>query len=250
MDKVVARLSTIEILGVLAPGFVALIALHAWLRFDLTDVLGPSVSGNSLAVTVTVLIAAYAVGSLLLEWVNAGTRYFMRVQLEQLGRPERLGTSARRRVLDAGVWLMHGMPLPRMRFSFVRAQVMMSEFNESVSHTFESSRFSSPWQRLDMFRKLVSRVSVPNASTVLTAVADAHARLLFMLSLSLTLALIAVVGALLSAVTIVRCHQLSPLLLLVCASGLGSYPLRLVAARYWEQEIILVCSLGEWRTFG
>ena len=250
MDKAVARLSAIDILGVLAPGFVALIALHAWLRFDLTDVLGPSGSGNSLAVTVTVLIAAYGVGSLLLEWVNAGTRYFMRVQLEQLGRPGPSRTSSWRWSLNSGVWLLHGMPLPRMRSSFVRAQVMMSEFNESVSHTFESSRFSSPWQRLDMFRKLVSRVSIPNASAVLMAVADAHARLLFMLSLSLTLALIAVVGGFLSAVAIVRCHHLSPLLLLVGASGLGSYPLRLVAARYWEEEIILVCSLGEWRTFG
>jgi hypothetical protein len=139
------------------------------------------------------------------------------------------------------------MPLPRIRRSFVEAQVMMSEFNESASHTFEASRISSPWDRLDLFRKLISRVSIPNATAVLDAAADVHGRLLFVLSFSLVLTLIAIIGAVYCSVATAQTLHLSWSIAGVGISGLGSYFLRRIAVRYWEMEIILVCSLAEWR---
>lgn len=250
MEKLVERFSIEEILSLLAPGFAALVGLRALLGLEIADVLGPSLSRDSLPVTVTALIAAYGVGLFLLEWVNAGTRFFMNLHLEHLAHianPSVLRRSVWRRVIRFPVWLLHGMPLPRMRRSFVEAQVMMCEFNESASHTFEGSRISSPWDRLDLFRKLVPGTSSQGAAWVLNAATGVHSRLLFVLSLSLVLALTAMGSAFRCAFAIAHHQHLGGPIMVVATSGLASYFLRGIAARYWEMEIMLVCSLAEWR---
>ena len=125
---------------------------------------------------------------------------------------------------------------------------MMSEFNENTSHTFESSRFCSPWDRLELFRKLVSRACLKGADEVLTCAADIHARLLFVLSLSLVFALAAIAGAVQFAVAAVREHRVDvQMILLIATAAAGSLMMRAVAARYWEMELMLVCSLAERR---
>jgi hypothetical protein len=250
VEKLIDRLSLAEILGVLAPGFIMLVVLRAWLKWDLTEVLGPQVAENDLLLTATWLAVAYGMGMLLLEWVNVGTQMFMRLHLEAIAsgaNPLAVRIALPRRCLFLVTRILHGMPLPRIGLSFVEAQVMMSEFNESNSHVFELSRISSPWDRLDLFRKLIPRLEIPGSGPVLQAAAKVHSHLLYALCLSLTLTLVAS-GALIDvAIVLFQSGSVSKWIAVALLCGSASYCLRFAAARCWETETALVCSLAQWR---
>jgi hypothetical protein len=252
MDKVVEKFSFEELLGLLAPGFAALVAIQLLTRRDLIEVLGPRLSRESLPATAAVLIAAYCLGILLFEWVNAGTRFFMALHLELLAfrsnRSRPLKPSWWRWLMFFPVGLLHGMPLPRIRRSFVETQVMMCEFIETTSHTFEGSRISSPWDRLDMFQKLFSRVGGELSTPVLKAASEVHRKLQFVLSFSLVICIAAIIALIRCISSTVHSRHLSGPFMAMAVLSLVSCSLRGVAARYWETEITLVCSLAAWRS--
>lgn len=253
LEKLADRFSFEDVISILAPGFVAMIALRLLLNLEISDVIGPSLSRDSITLPLVMIIAAYTVGLFLLEWVNWGTRFFLDLQMKHLARKSNPLSATKNliwhSVIRFPVALLHGMPLPRMRRSFVEAQMMMCEFNESVSHTFEGSRFSSPWERLELFRKLIWRApAVTGGGDVLRAAASLHSRLMFVLSLSLVLTLVDGVAMVQSVCGSTNARHASGSIAIVAAATSATYLLRVMAARYWEAEITLVCSLAERRS--
>ena len=249
MDGVLTRLSIVEILGVIAPGCAALAALRAWGVWDVSTILSPGFSSNSLVLVTVALIAAYAVGLLLQECVNGGTRCFLHLNLERLA--QRANPRALKRPLWKRIaWILAGflswMPMPRFRRSFVEAQLVMAQFNETRSHIREVSRTSSPWDRLDVFRKLSAGTSDSGANAVLSAAAEVHGRLMFVLSLSLLLTLSAGAETIQCVVIAARAHHVPMLAVVAGLASAGSFGLRLTAARCWETEIMLLSSVAEW----
>ena len=243
MEKVIARLSLSDLLGLLAPGLLLLVPLHAWFGLELADLLGFGLAKNELVAAGTILAVAYALGLLMLEWVNIGTRRFT------------IESSLRAQHIPRGwaawwlwyplLWLVHGMPLPRVgEQSFVEAQVMMSEFNEVTTHMSGFARISSPWDQMEMFRGLVQRIQTPSVSSVVESLSAVHSRLLFSLCLSLALALVAVTGLITSVEILVNAQQLSKWIWGAGLAATASFGLRLVAARCWVTEIALACSLA------
>ena len=230
------------------------------------------------------IIVAYGLGLLLLESANGGAKFYLNLLLRRRARIS-VGSASRRIFVEPMRFViaaaLFGIPLPRMRESFVEAQMMMSEFNESVSHTFGISRISSPFTTLELFRKLILRRKVENADAILDQTTEVHNRLLFALSIALVLTCISLSaawdasfhsgwgftirqiwesglkGGWRSAFRLMCDSSFQWVLTghlnkTLCCSLLlqdffGSLCLRIIAARCWEIELILVSSLAAWR---
>lgn len=247
VDKLLDRVSLNDVLGVLAPGAVVVLSACSRFGWSVVDLLGPAVSGNSIVVAASFLIGTYAVGTLLAEWVNEGTRSFVHLHSKAVSHranPRSAQFSVPERLWLSVVWLFHGMPLPRMQEeSWVDSQVRMYQFNETKSHMLELSRVSSPWDRLELFRRLVSLIGLENSSVVLDGAAEVHGRLMYALCTSLALTVVAVGSLIDSAITFFRTWHVSQSIWVAVLSGLAACGLRWVAARRWEAEITLLNSL-------
>jgi hypothetical protein len=281
MDKILERFSLGHLLSVIAPGLAALVFL-AWRNgWDVTGILN-RISSSPTVEGALVLILAYGLGLLLLECADTGAKVYLNLLLRRMTGISTHSVFRRKlaepiRFLIAA--MLFGIPLPRIRESFVEAQVMMSEYNESTSHIFTIARISSPFTTLELFRKLIPRKKLENSEAVLDQAAESHNRLLFALSVSLILTCIALTAVWDLAIHsgwgfAVRqtwdsalksgwhssfqvtygsafrwaktAHQNKSLIVAVVA-GVGSCFLRIIAARCWEVELILVSSLATWR---
>lgn len=251
MEKIVNRFPVHEILGYLCPGIVLLTSLRLWSGFDLNLLLGRSLTSSTIILSAILLVLAYGAGVLVGEWSDAGTHAFMQLRLANLSRAAFLPPRSRRLMRSSILWAFHWIPLPRIERSFVEAQVMMSARIEAESHMFGLSRIWSPWDRLELFRVLVSRNCDPSAREILEKSSLVHARLLYCMGMSLTLTLVAVEGLLIGVarLCVAPADWFAPLVPLsafaLCV--IASLGLRRAAGRSWELELALVCSLGEWR---
>jgi hypothetical protein len=250
VEKLIDRLSLQDVLGLLAPGLLLLLALRGWLGVEPTALMGSALAENDAVVTASLLLLAYGIGMLLLEWVNLGTQIFVHLHLTRdahRNSPSAVTFSFSQWISLLVVVVLHGMPLPRIGVSFVEAQMMMSEFNQSATHVSGLSPISSPWDRLDLFRKLVQRLGAAADSSVIEAAGQVHSRLLYALCMSLALTMVAI-GAIADGIhAMVKTGHISQWLPLAIAAALASYCFRYSAARCWETEIALLCSLAQRR---
>lgn len=252
MEKILERFSLGQFLSIVAPGVVALLAILRRSGLESSSILGQNLASSAPVAGVFMVILSYGIGLLLLECVNAGTRLYFHLYFRRVAEtPVRRLPWLRRTVLEpitfAIAALFFWVPLPRTRRAFLEAQMMMSEFNQLASNTFELSRISSPFAILDLFRQLISRRNMENAEVVLCSIAEVHAKVLFILSTSLVSTVLAVIVSMDCLVALAATRHLPKDFFSGLAIGVLSYTLRIVASRYWEVEIALVSSLAEWR---
>jgi hypothetical protein len=240
------RLSIPDILGLVAPGLIMLAVIRACVGLDVGDLLGPKTARSDLVVTASLLAVAYGLGLVLLELVDVGTRWLQTLGLaraESKANPSAIRPGAFHAVAYALLRLLLGIPLPRVGTSFVEAQLMMYEFNEAQTQKIGLWGISSPWDRIELFRRLVSRLELPGSASVVEALSQVHGRLLYALCLSLSLTLVAARALFDASTAMAQTHQPSKWLAVAILAGLGSWCLRVAAGRCWITEIALACNL-------
>jgi hypothetical protein len=283
MEKILERFSLGHLLSVIAPGLTALAFLIWFSGWGVRDALGSHLTASPTVEGAFVLILAYALGLLLLEFANWGAKVYLNLRIRKMANIK-AGSGVHRYLSEplgrVVMTALFGIPLPRMRESFVETQIMMNEYNEAASHIFGIARTSSPFSTLELFRQLILRRKLENSEAVLDQATEVHNRLLFALSVSLVLTLIALTVAwdimahsgwgfavrqfwdstrqagwrsafqvfYASTLHWVKTGHLNKSLVATIVAGLGSLFLRIVAARCWEIELILVSSLATWRS--
>jgi hypothetical protein len=252
VEKILDRFSLGHLLSVIAPGLVALAAVFLRLGWDATNLLGSHLASSPPVAASFLVILAYGLGLVFLECAHAGAKLYLGLRLRRMAGVGFYRGAVIRMYLDRYLLepiklicasLAFGIPLPRMIRSFVEIQMMMNEFNESVSGVYGLGRISSPFATLELFRLLVSRRKLEDTDKILEHASEVHNRLLFALSISLVLTLIGFVASFDFTLDFLRTRHVSGSVALALVAGLGSYCLRLIASRCWEVELILASSL-------
>jgi len=108
-------------------------------------------------------------------------------------------------------------------------------------------RITSPWRQLELFRLLASSVVTENRKDALNSAAQMHASLSFTLTMSFAVTLVSAFALFKTGTMLWTGQSAAPAAAAAVLGALASYLLRLTAARRWEAELVLVCSIAEYR---
>ena len=253
MKELIDRFGLNELLAYLCPGLFLLASVPMWIKPSFGALVGDKLAESPAVIAPVLLILAYATGLLVAAWAGHGANTYAR---RAAGRKHRL-PSARWWTRFGGrlpwcyLWGVHSMPLPRFNPSIVRAHLKVSILLAEYSGLQGLTGMESPWDRLAIFRAVVSGRVSPQGVPILAEAETVHRRLLFALSM----ALVSLIVAFEALVRLVAAHTwlsarlpLPPMpaglvWTLLIGGVAASAGLRWVAGRWWQHELLLTCSL-------
>lgn len=266
----------------MSPGVIVISSLALWTKPNLPGIVGEELAGQSLVVSVFLLILAYGLGLIIatLSWAGA-TQYTYNKAAPRFVRPVRrfswrtfgqtlLGSirlsllkSLASSFLRAGLWLSSWLPLPTQGQT-VELRLQVSEALDrhlGLAAASNMQRFyKTIWDFLATFRTVISGTLDNSKRPVLSEAEAVHRRLLFGLGVGFALLLLAVESLARLVLYFISRPQHDPpesanwleklpvldlpLLCLIIVFGLlGSFALRWVAGRWWVQELLLTSAL-------
>jgi len=241
-----------EVLAYLCPGVFLLGSLALWLRPDFAPLVGDKLATNAVVVGTLLLVAAYAVGLMGAAWSGQGARAYLRRAARKACKASvPKAKFSLRALLWPLLWSFHWIPSPCVNRSVVDGQLRIAEGLATFGGLQGLTRLENPWDRLAIFRTIVCGRVASRGLPILAEAEAVHRRLLFALNMALVFLLIAL-QALVRLVfyTLSWVHLLGlpdvpigVLWVLVVLGIAASFGLRYVAARWWEQELLLTCSL-------
>jgi hypothetical protein len=235
-----------EFIVFLCPGVFFLCSLTLWVRPDFSYIVGEKLADKPAVVGPVLLVLAYTMGLLLSSWSVQGAQLYLRLAYR---RHSKVAT-----VWQQASWccliFVHGLRTPYINPGLVRQQMRISTALARYGGLFGVSGLETPWDRLTIYRTLVSGRLSAAGLPILQETETVHRRLLFTLAMAFVFLLIAVQAV---ARWIIERRNPSlhfpaipaPVLPTLAIVGLlASIGLRLIASRWWERELLLTCSLA------
>lgn len=257
MKDLLEKLDLVEFFAYLCPGIIILSSIVLW-RPNLTAVFGEEVAKHEVLVIIILLVVSYALGVMIASWSGAGADYYVRTYKNQQKQP-----AGWRRPAWWVILLFHWLPVPQSGRALVEKQLQISEALELHTGLQGLPILQNPWERLATYRILVSGKVGDKGRPILTEAEWVHRRLLFALGVALALLLLflqATLRLLLLGFHKLKLFTLGPedftswvdslpainvltLLIIAAFSLTASFGLRRIAARWWQYELLLTCSL-------
>ena len=253
MKDLIDKFGLNEFIVFLCPGVFFLCSLTLWVRPDFAYIVGEKMADKPAVVGPVLLVLAYTLGLLISAWSVQGAQLYLRLAYHRRSNTK---SPLWGKVADPTVWyclaFVHGLRTPRTNPGVVRQQMRISAAMALYGGLFGVSRLETPWDRLTIFRTLVSGRLTAIEQPILLETEAVHRRLLFTLAMAFVAFLIAAQAV---ARSIIELHPKSrqlylpavppPMLpTLIVVGFLASVGLRLIASRWWERELLLTCSLA------
>lgn len=257
MKDLLEKLDLVEFFAYLCPGIIVLSSIILWTP-NLAAVFGEELAKHEVLVIIILLVISYAFGVMIASWSGAGADYYVRTYNNEQKQP----TGWRRPVWWV-ILLFHWLPVPQSGRALVEKQLQIFESLEQHTGLQGLPILQNPWERLATYRILVSGKVGDKGRPILTEAEWVHRRLLFALGVALALLLLSlqtILRLLLLGLHKLKLFALGPedfiawvnslpainlltLLILAAFSLAASFGMRRIAARWWQYELLLTCSL-------
>jgi len=254
MKDILEKFGLSEFFAYLCPGAILVCSSALWAAPGLNDLLGSKLEKHPLVVVLLLVVVCYALGLIVTFWGSSGAHRYVRAH-----RVRRLCSSKLRERLT--FWPLRfccGIPVPVDNEATVEGHLRMSQDLTRYAGLPGLSALETPWDRLSLYRTVMTDRLGKGASAILSEADAIHRRFLFAVGVALALFLVALQSGLLALSSL---HGVRPfsvwiaqlglphldqrlaLFLLATLGILASILLRRVAGRLWEQELLLTCSL-------
>lgn len=255
MKDILEKFGLSEVFAYLCPGVILVSSSALWAAPSLDKLLGSKLEKYPLVVVLILIVVCYALGLIVTFWGSNGADRYVRAHRVRKWR----GSTLRERLTLWRLRFLHGLPFPLENEATVEANLRISQDLTRYAGLPGLSALESPWDRLSLYRTVMTDRLGDGASAILAEADATHRRFLFALGVALALLLVTLQSVLLFVLSSLRGVRTLSLwiaksglphvderLALFFLAGLGllaSLLLRRVAGRLWEQEFLLTSSL-------
>jgi hypothetical protein len=252
MKELIEKVGISELFAYLCPGLILLLSLRFWIEPKKMDEIFREIIKQDLILVILVLILSYTLGLIVASWSNRGAALYYR--LKGRIKVSRQISNDCYLFQNIALWLigfMHWLPQFRVNASVVANNLRIAQDLDELVRLQGLSSLDIPWDRLVIYRTIMAGRVGEKGKTILTEADSIHRRFLFALGVAMALFLLAFQSLIRLILSMTPWNASLPhipviwLVVIAFLAGLTSYSLRIVAGRWWEQELILTSSLTQ-----